>query len=121
MLAGWSLGGYLAVGYAICHPEKVEKVLAFSPARTVSKLSKKFMMKLLPALITGKVKYINKFLKWISENDNEDYPNPGFMIFTKGMQSFSGWARGTSIKAYSDNDFISLQVPCKIVIGDKDG
>ena len=32
LLAGWSLGGFLSVGYSIYHPEKVEKVLDLSPA-----------------------------------------------------------------------------------------
>jgi len=66
---------------------------------------------LLPALFGGKDKKINQFLKWISGNDNSDYSNPAFSVFTAGMKSFKGWATGTKIVVY-----YLLAIPLKKVI-----
>jgi len=119
-IAGWSFGGFLATGFAMNHPERVERIVAMSPAGTISPITITFYLKLLPALFGGKDKKINQFLKWISGNDNSDYPNPAFSVFTAGMKSFKGWATGTKIVVYSDNDFKKLKVPYLILIGNKD-
>lgn len=91
-----------------------------SPAATVAPLNSMFYLKLFPALATGKDKKINQFLKWISGNDNTDYPNPAFSVFSAGMKCFKGWATGTKLVVYSDNDFADIKRPYLLLIGDKD-
>lgn len=119
-IVGWSFGGFLATGFAATYPDRVHKVVALSPAATICKLPLKFYSKLFPALFTGKERKINNFLKWISGNDNNDYPNRAFDVFTIGMKNFRGWARGVKIHKYSDNEFKSIINPFLIIIGDKD-
>ncbi|MGM7681205.1 alpha/beta fold hydrolase [Cytobacillus sp. Hm23] len=119
-LVGWSYGGFLVTAFAMNFPNRIERVVTMSPAGTISPLTTSFYIKLLPALFSGKDKKINKFLKWISGKDNNNYPNPAFLLFTEGMKNFKGWARGTKIIVYSDDDFMKLKVPYLLLIGDKD-
>ena len=119
-IAGWSFGGFLATGFAMNHPERVEKLVAMSPAGSIAPITTTFYLKLFPALFSGKDKKINQFLKWISGKDNTDDPNPAFSVFTSGMKSFKGWATGTKITVYSYDDFKKMKVPYLILIGDKD-
>ncbi|MDX8367749.1 alpha/beta hydrolase [Cytobacillus sp. IB215665] len=119
-LVGWSYGGFLVTTFAMNFPNRIERVVTMSPAGTISPLTTSFYIKLLPALFSGKDKKINKFLKWISGKDNNNYPNPAFLLFTEGMKNFKGWARGTKIIVYSDDDFMKLKVPYLLLIGDKD-
>lgn len=119
-IVGWSFGGFLATGFAINHPERVEKICALSPAATVAKLNFQFYLKLFPALFSGKDKRINSFLKWASGNDEIDYKNPAFAMFSEGMKSFKGWATGNKLYVYSDNDFKKMKMPYLLILGSSD-
>lgn len=119
-LVGWSFGGFLATGFAMTYPERIDKVVAMSPGGTISPIATVFFLKLFPALFSGNDKRINQFLKWISGSDNTDYPNPAFAVFLEGMKSFKGWATGTKLSVYSDEEFRRLEVPYLLLIGDKD-
>ncbi|MGL5353751.1 MAG: alpha/beta fold hydrolase [Clostridium sp.] len=119
-IVGWSFGGFLATGFVINHEDRVEKVMALSPASTIAPLTIKFKLKLLPALFTGKDKKINEFLKWLSGQDNTDKSNIAFKVFTQGMKSFKGWATGTKLKVYADEEFKNIMVPYYVIVGDND-
>lgn len=118
-IAGWSLGGFFATGFAIHYPERVEKAAALSPPGTVSPVTISFYLKLIPMLFGGKDEKINQFLKWISGNDNTDSPNPAFSVFIAGMKSYRGWA-GIKLAVYPDEAFKNIKVPYLILLGDKD-
>lgn len=118
-IAGWSLGGFYATGFAMNHPERVLKVAALSPPGTVSPVSATFFIKLFPMLFGGKDEKINQFLKWISGSDNMDSPNPAFSVFIAGMKSYRGWA-GVKLSVYPEKAFKNLKVPYLIMLGDKD-
>ena len=119
-IAGWSFGGFIAITFAISHPERVNSLVAMSPAGCIAPISIVFFIKLFPALFSGNVDKINRFLKWISGSDNNDFPNPTFTLFTSGMMSFKGWSKGAKLKVYSKDEFEKIKVPTLIMIGEDD-
>jgi pimeloyl-ACP methyl ester carboxylesterase len=119
-LAGWSFGGFLATTFVMNFPERVKRLVIMSPAATIAPLTPIFYLKLFPALFTASDKKINQFLKWISGNDNIDFPNPAFAVFTSGMKSFQGWAMGTKLVIYSESDFKKIKAPSLLLIGEQD-
>lgn len=119
-IAGWSFGGLIAALFAFNQPEHINKLILMSPAGCIAPISNKFFIKLFPALITGKEIRINRFLKWISGYDNNDFPNTAFTLFTYGMMFFQGWSRGAKLSVFSEKDFSELKMPVLIMIGESD-
>jgi len=119
-IAGWSFGGFIAITFAMNYPEYLNKLVVMSPAACIAPISFAFFIKLFPALISGNEKKINRFLKWISGNDNNDFPNPAFTVFTLGMKNFKGWLRGTKLVVYTENDFKRIKAPVYMMIGEND-
>jgi len=119
-IAGWSFGGFIAITFAISRPERINSLVAMSPAGCIAPISIVFFVKLFPALFSGNEDKINRFLKWISGSDNNDFPNPTFTLFTSGMMNFKGWSSGAKLKVYSKNEFEGIKVPTLIMIGEDD-
>jgi Predicted hydrolases or acyltransferases (alpha/beta hydrolase superfamily) len=119
-IAGWSFGGFIAINFAIKHPERIHKLILMSPAASIAPLSLTFYLKLLPALFSTKDEKINCFLKWISDSDNQDFSNPIFTLFTIGMKNFRGWLKGTKLVVFKKSDFQKITAPILLMIGEND-
>jgi len=119
-IAGWSFGGFIATTFAINHPESINSLILMSPAGCVAPINKAFYLNLFPALFSGRERRINRFLKWISGSDNNDFPNPAFTMFTCGMKNFKGWSRGAKLTVYSKDEWGKIKAPVLIMIGEND-
>lgn len=52
-MAGWSLGGFLTVNYALEKPERLKKIVLIAPAATFVPFSKEFLLRTqLPSMVT---------------------------------------------------------------------
>lgn len=119
-IAGWSFGGFIAINFAIKHPERIHKLILMSPAASIAPLAPVFYLKLLPALFSANDDKINRFLKWISGSDIHDFPNSVFLVFITGMKTFQGWLRGTKLVVFKKSDFQRITVPVLLMLGEND-
>ena len=61
---GHSMGGWLAMNYAIHSPERVEKLILCAPAAGIHKVTPKFLFKVYPAVLYPTETRIRKEVSW---------------------------------------------------------
>ncbi|MFX3633087.1 MAG: alpha/beta fold hydrolase [Candidatus Pristimantibacillus sp.] len=117
-LAGHSMGGFLAMNFALVHPAHVSTLLLYAPAGTFHKISMKFFLKIYPALLFHTEKWIDNAFMWFS-GKGEPLP-PVFR-----SQVISGYSHAKPQlqlmpSVFSKEDFNNFQVATLLLIGDKE-
>jgi len=117
-LAGHSMGGFLALNFALDYPEQVSKLLLYAPAGSFHKMSLRFFMKIYPALLFHTEKWIDNAFRWFSGNGE-----PLHAVFR--AQVIAGYRYGKPLlqvmpAVFSREEFHGFQVPTLLLIGDKE-
>lgn len=117
-MAGHSMGGFLAVNFALAHPERVLKLLLYAPAGTFHRMSLKFFAKIYPALLFHTEKWIDQAFLWFSGKGEPLHP-----VFRD--QVISGYSHAKPLlqlmpSVFDRKEFSNFQVPALLLIGDKE-
>lgn len=115
-LVGMSFGGWLALGYAVARPERVEKLVLLS-AGGLLPLAKQFtlrgmLMMLYPARAT-----VNGFMHWLGID-----AGPIVELMYLGLKHFRMAAETARVMpiAFSEEELGSLQMPTLVLFGDRE-
>lgn len=117
-IAGESLGGWLALDYAIRRPDKVSKLALLAPGGVGSQ--RNFMFKALPLLLLGG--WGKRKIRQMIFGPLEKNPSPimlefrkFFALITKNFQP-----RIEALPILTDQDLQNIQIPVLAIVGGKD-
>lgn len=117
-LAGHSMGGFLALNFALSYPERLSKLVLYAPAGTFHKISFKFFTKIYPALTFQSEKWIDKAFAWFSGSGESLHP-----VFRS--QIIAGYRHAKPLlhvmpSVFPKEEFRNYQVPTLLLIGEKE-
>lgn len=117
-LAGHSMGGFLALDFALAHPNRVSKLLLYAPAATFYKLNPHFFIKIYPALLFHTDRMIDRTFRWFSGNDEPLHP-----VFRS--QVISGYRHAKPLlyvmaSVFPDEAFRDYDRPTLLLVGEKE-
>ncbi|MBY0009964.1 alpha/beta fold hydrolase [Paenibacillus typhae] len=117
-LAGHSMGGFLALNFALAYQERVSKLLLYAPAGAFHRVSLRFFAKIYPALLFHTEKRIDQAFLWFS-GKGEPLP-PVFRA-----QVLSGYSHAKPLlqlmpSVFEQKEFIDYHIPTLLLIGDKE-
>ncbi len=121
-LAGISLGGWIALGFAMAAPERVEKLVLLSPAASLQPLTKQFFVRAILSGIVRTRRMMNSFFKWM---DLE--ATPGDEAAERLLDLI--WLGGTHFRippevrrvmptVYTDDELRAIAMPVLLLIGE---
>lgn len=114
-LLGHSLGGFLATGFAIAHPERVEKLVLMSPAATHVPMH--WYMKMLIKAGEGKPGKGPEAIKILKMQAYKGFvPEPAFVELMNTVRDYAN-VRSIFPYVYSKEKLASLTVPTTLIIG----
>lgn len=113
-IVGISLGAWIAIGYSIMHPEKIDKLVLLCPSG-IGKQKISFIFKAIPLMLLGDYGY-NKITKLVNGNQSidkevEDYTK----LIAKNFN-----LRFDKIPIFSDAELKKLTMPTLLYVGEKD-
>lgn len=114
IIIGMSLGGWIALNFAINHVEMVEKLILISPSG-IGKQKKSFIFKYLLCIIQGD-KGIDKLYYEI--NGNKPMPDTILDYQRLIVKNFN--YRSEAIPLFSDGELNKLKVPIALFLGEND-
>lgn len=117
-LAGHSMGGFLALNFALAYPERLFKLMQYAPAGTFHNISFKFFAKIYPALLFHTEKWIDKAFKWFSGTGESLHP-----VFRS--QVIAGYCHAKPLlqlmpSVFPKEEFSGYQIPTLLLVGDKE-
>ncbi|MFE8700806.1 alpha/beta fold hydrolase [Cytobacillus sp. FJAT-54145] len=117
-LGGHSMGGFLALNFAITYPERVSKLLLFAPAATFSKMSPLIFIKIYPALLFHTEKLIDKAFLWFSGTKKPLHP-----IFRD--QVIAGYSNAKPVlrvmpSVFTEEVFQNFHPPTLLLVGENE-
>lgn len=117
-VAGHSMGGFLAVNYALAYAERVSKLLLYAPAGTFHRMNLLFFANVYPALLFRTEKWIDRAFQWFSAN--KKLLTPPFRD-----QVIAGYRHGKPLNrvipsVVPEKDFDHFPIPTLLLIGDKE-
>ncbi|MFF2890827.1 alpha/beta fold hydrolase [Paenibacillus sp. NPDC057967] len=117
-LAGHSMGGYLALNYALAHPEQLTSLALLAPAGSFHPMSLKFFAKIYPALLLRTEKRIDRAFRWFSGTGQPLDP-----VFRS--QVIAGYRNAKPLlqlmpSAFKQEDFARFSVSTLLLVGDKE-
>ncbi|MFM9331463.1 alpha/beta fold hydrolase [Paenibacillus mesotrionivorans] len=117
-LAGHSMGGFLALNFALAHPERISRLMLYAPAGTFHKISFKFFAKIYPALLFHTEKWIDRAFAWFSGKGEPLHP-----VFR--AQVLAGYRYAKPLlqvmpSVFPKEEFKDFQVATLLLVGDKE-
>lgn len=117
-LAGHSMGGFLALNFALAYPERVSRLVLYAPAGTFHKISFKFFAKIYPALLFHTEKWIDRAFAWFSGKGEPLQP-----VFRD--QVLAGYRYAKPLlqvmpSVFPKEEFKDYHVPTLLLVGDKE-
>jgi len=117
-MAGHSMGGFLAMIFALANQERVSKLVLYAPAGTFHRMSMKFFAKIYPALLFHTDKWIDRAFAWFSGTGEPLHPVfrdqiiAGYSHAKPQLQVMPGFL--------PKEHFTSFKRPVLLLIGDKE-
>ncbi|GBF75083.1 hypothetical protein PA598K_03465 [Paenibacillus sp. 598K] len=117
-LGGHSMGGFLALNFALGYPGRVSKLLLYAPAATFHRISFKFFAKIYPALLFHTEKWIDNAFLWFSGKGEPLHP-----VFR--AQVIAGYRHAKPLlqvmpSVFTKEEFQNFTIPTLLLIGDKE-
>lgn len=113
-LIGISLGAWLAVKFAVCCPERVNKLVLLCPAG-IGKQKVSFLFKALAHMVLGE-----KGMDRLSKKVNGNQPIPEVVLeHQRLIWKYFNYRRGV-IPLFTDSELKRLTMPTILFVGDKD-
>jgi pimeloyl-ACP methyl ester carboxylesterase len=123
-LVGMSFGGWIALGYAVAAPERVQKLVLLSVGGFVPMASRftvrGMLMVLFPIRLT-----VNSFMHWLGIKENPSDPDTRCMgdvvdLMYLGMKHFRMAQETARVMpmVFSDGELRSIQMPTLVLYGD---
>jgi len=118
-IAGHSMGGFVALNYAISFPQRVSKLLLYAPAGTFYRMNPKFFIKIYPALLFHTERLIDKAFRWFSAW-NQPLQQPVFR-----NQIIAGYRSAKPSlqvmpSVFSEAELRACKVPTLLLVGDQE-
>lgn len=117
-LAGHSMGGFLALNFALAHQERVSRLMLYAPAGAFHKISPRFFAKIYPALLFHTEKWIDRAFVWFSGKGEPLHP-----VFRS--QVLAGYRYAKPLlqvmpSVFPKEEFKGFQVATLLLVGDKE-
>jgi len=117
-LAGHSMGGFLALNFALAIPKRVSKLLLYAPVGSFYKVNPLFFVKIYPALLFRTEQLIDKAFLWFSGKNEPLHP-----IFRN--QIIAGYRGAKPLlqvmpSVFLDKEFIDYTIPTLLLIGESE-
>ncbi|GAB6991119.1 alpha/beta fold hydrolase [Paenibacillus pini] len=117
-MAGHSMGGFMAMNFALAYPERISKLLLYAPAGAFTRVSLRFIMKIYPALLFHTDQSIDKAFLWFSGNNQPLHP-----VFRN--QILAGYKTAKPLQrlmpsVISEDEFANFHVPTLLLVGGRE-
>jgi len=117
-LAGHSMGGFLALNYALAHSSQISSLALFAPAGTFHTVSFQFFAKIYPALLLRTEKRIDRAFRWFSGTGQPLDP-----VFRS--QVISGYQHARPLlqlmpSVFKPADYVGFNIPTLLLVGDSE-
>jgi Predicted hydrolases or acyltransferases (alpha/beta hydrolase superfamily) len=121
-LIGMSYGGMLAGQYALCHPERLRKVVLLAPAATVLPTSPAFTRRLISSLIPARF-FTRRLYIWLYEDFLREDPGnraKAEAIMDEKILSAKSFRRTRPVPPaiMTDEELRSIRVPALYMVGE---
>jgi pimeloyl-ACP methyl ester carboxylesterase len=123
-LVGMSFGGWIALGYAVAAPERVQRVVLLSVGGFVPMASQFTMRGMLMALFPIPLT-VNSFMHWLGIKENPSDPDTRCMgdvvdLMCLGVKHFRMAQETARVMptVFSDGELRSIQMPTLVLFGD---
>jgi len=115
-LVGMSFGGWLALGYAVAWPERVEKLVLLS-AGGLLPLARQFTLRGMLMMFCPTRVTVNGFMRWLGID-----AAPIVELMYLGLKHFRMAAETARVMpiAFSDDELRSLRMPTLVLFGDRE-
>ncbi len=123
-LMGVSYGGWITSQYALCYPDRLNKIVLVAPAATILPLKLEFLMRAILCIIPHRY-FIRKFMCWIMEDSAnkdeasrkmiEEEVENGFVA----MRCFKA-KRMVNPTVLDDKELQSIKVPSLFLVGENE-
>ena len=116
-LCGLSIGGWNAANYAGFYPEKVIKLLLFSPVQTFAKMYNSFFFKIMKMGFNPTRKNVENYIGWGSEKE-EPLPDSIIKLFTISVMNMN--SNASFPKWLKEKHLSNLKMPVLVMLGENE-
>ena len=115
-LVGMSFGGWLALGYAVAQPERVEKLVLLSAGGLIP-LTSQFTLRGMLMVFCPTHRTVNSFMRWLGID-----AEPFVDLMYLGLKHFRMAPETARVMpiAFSDAELHSLRMPTLVLFGDRE-
>lgn len=114
-LAGWSLGGWIALDFAIRHPERTQRIALLDPAACFLPLSFKFAAATLITMASPTEKKLLRYFRWMVQGNaaDKDYGKLTMLgILSSKRQAI------VKMAPFSKDQLASCKVPVLVLVAE---
>lgn len=116
VMIGHSYGGWLTLNFALCAPERLEKIVLLAPASTFVKMVPQFTLRRIMAYLFQK-RGVPSFAKWSVAPGNA-IPEGQVQLLALAMKHYRFTAAPLQPDVYTDAELSQIKTPCLLLVGE---
>jgi len=124
-MAGVSYGGWLTLNYAVCAPERLNKIVLLSPAGGFMSIVPQFYLRGMLMMLPPRRLWVNMFVRWTMYRENLQESNTRRMFDCLVEQMYMGlryfrMQTGVSPTIYQDDELRGVTSSALLLIGQQE-